>query len=98
MPLFISPLYLRAFKVEGHPLNPSHHSLDSIELPYYIALKAPTSYVGPAQEKEQRSPMSRMAYIPARRNRVEWDHPALDTRLLPPPFPNPCPLENIWTH
>ena len=31
--------------------------------------------------------MSRMAYILARRNRVEWDHPAPDTRLLPNPFP-----------
>ncbi len=33
-----------------------------------------------------------MAYILARRNRVVWDHPAPDTRLLPPPFSKPVSL------
>ena len=36
--------------------------------------------------------MRRMAHILARRNRVVWDHPASDTRLLPNPFPSTVSL------
>ena len=36
--------------------------------------------------------MSRMARILARRNRVVWDHPGLDKRLLPRPFSKPVSL------
>ena len=56
----------------------------------YFILQAPTLYVGPIQEMDQRSPMSRMATTSARRNRAVWDRPATDTRL--PLWPRPIPV------
>ena len=56
----------------------------------YISLQVPTPHVGPIQDKDQRSPMSRTSLHWHRRNRAVWGRPATDTRLLPNPH-SPSP-------